>query len=123
GAHFGAWCGLGAVQTSLGEYAAAAASLRRAVEIAPDCGEANHELGKALFNLGQVDAALAAFRRAAGLLPAPDLPLGAIATIIPGSPGADNAAVRDARRAWAAVAAPARRAGPRAAPAPAGRPL
>src|SRR5207249_10400139 len=104
-AYLEAWCGLGSAQTSVGEYAAAADCLGRAVELAPDCGEAHHELGKALFDLGQVDEALAEFRRAAGLLPTSELPLGAIATIIPGSPSADSEAVRDARRACAAGAA------------------
>jgi predicted O-linked N-acetylglucosamine transferase (SPINDLY family) len=119
-----AWCGLGSTQTSMGEYAAAAKSLRRSVELARECGEAHHELGKALFDLGQVDEALAAFRRAAGLLSTPELPLGAIATIIPGSPTADNAAVREARRAWAVVAAPSVPAArPRPRPEPSGRPL
>jgi protein O-GlcNAc transferase len=123
-AYVEAWLGLGSAQTSMGEYAAAANSLRRAVELAPECGEAHHELGKALFDLGQVDEALAAFRRAAGLLSTPELPLGAIATIIPGSPTADNAAVREARRAWAVVAAPSVPAAhPPARLEPSGRPL
>jgi predicted O-linked N-acetylglucosamine transferase (SPINDLY family) len=118
-----AWCGLGAAQTGMGESAAAANSLRRAIELAPEYGEAHHELGKALFELGQVDEALAAFRRAAGLLSTPELPLGAIATIIPGSPSAGNAVVRAARRAWAAVAArTVKAAHPPPRPGPSGRP-
>jgi protein O-GlcNAc transferase len=100
-AHLQAWWGRGCAEAMQGEHAAAAACFQQAVAIAPQYGEAHHNLGTELFALGQIDAAIEAFRRAAGLLKAAERSLGAIATIIPGSPGADNEAVARARRAWA----------------------
>jgi Flp pilus assembly protein TadD len=117
-----AWWGLGCALAPQGEPAAAAESLRRLVGLAPDRGEAHHNLGKALFDLGQTDAALEAFRRAAALLSPGEETLGMIAVLIPGCPGAENRAVREARRAWAercATPAPAR--GSRRTPADDGR--
>ena len=101
-----AWWGLGCATLTRGDYAASAASLARVVAIEPGHGQARHNLGKALFHLGQIDAALEAFREAAAVLEPPDQALATIATIIPGSPLADNRAVIDARRSWARVAAP-----------------
>jgi protein O-GlcNAc transferase len=100
------WWGLGCLEAARGEHAVAAACLTRAVSLAPHWGEAHHNLGKSLFELGQIDMALDALRRATALLPGEDRSLGTIATIIPGSPLADHRAVTEARRAWAAVAAP-----------------
>lgn len=97
-----AWWGLGCAQAAQGDSAAAAESFERAVEIAPEFGIAHHNQGKALFEFGRIDAALEAFRRAAALLQPNDAPLGMIATIIPGSPAADDAAVHEARQAWSA---------------------
>jgi protein O-GlcNAc transferase len=104
--HAPAWWGIACIEETRDEFAAAAACLMRAVALAPQWGEAHHNLGRALFQLGQVDAAIDALRRAAALLPPGERSLGTIATIIPGSPRADNQAVTDARAAWAAVAAP-----------------
>jgi predicted O-linked N-acetylglucosamine transferase (SPINDLY family) len=108
-----AWWGLGCALAAQAEHAAAAACFRRLLALCPDHGPAHHNLGKELFDLGQIDEALDAFRKAAGLLRPNAMTLGMIATAIPGSPGADNRAVLDARRAWAAACAPA---------APGGRP-
>jgi protein O-GlcNAc transferase len=105
-----AWWGLGCATLARGDHAAAAASFARVVAIAPGHGQARHNLGKALFHLGQIDAALEAFREAASVLQPPDQTLATIATIIPGSPSADNRAVIDARRSWARVGAPGSRA-------------
>src|SRR5262249_37892753 len=102
---FAGWWGMGCALSTRGEYAAAAESLRRAVEIAPGSVEALHNLGRVLFELGQVDPTLAAFREAAALRPN-ELTLGMIATITPGSPRADDRAVREARRAWAECCTP-----------------
>jgi len=104
-----AWWGLGCAVLARGDHAAAAASFARLVAIAPGHGQAWHNLGKTLFHLGQIDAALDAFREAASVLEPPDQTLATIATIIPGSPFADNRAVLDARRQWAALGAPASR--------------
>ena len=100
-----AWWGLGCAQLTQAAYAAAVPALRRVVDLVPDFGEAWQNLGKALSQLGQIEPALDAFRQAAALLRPNDVPLSTIATIIPGSPRSDNAAVLEARRQWAPVAA------------------
>jgi predicted O-linked N-acetylglucosamine transferase (SPINDLY family) len=94
--------GLGAAWHELGEYGLAAASLRQALAIAPDCGEAHQSLGKALFELGQADDALEAFRKTSALLGPSERTLGNMAVLIPGCPHADNQAILEVRRAWAA---------------------
>lgn len=104
--HVAAWWGLGCAETTRKEHASAAQSFERVIQREPAYGEARHNLGKALFELGQIDAALDSFRTAVALLDQPDLPLGMIATIIPGSPRADHRAVLEARQAWAARCAP-----------------
>jgi predicted O-linked N-acetylglucosamine transferase (SPINDLY family) len=90
-----------------GEYAAATLRLQRLIQTEPDCGEAQQNLGKALFYLGQTDAAVEAFRKASALLGPSERTLGNLAIIIPGSPNASNQAVLEVRQAWAAHAAPA----------------
>lgn len=102
-----AWWGLGCAASARREHAVAVESFRHVVQLAPRNGEAHHNLGKSLFELGQVDLALDAFRQAAALLDACALPLGMIATAIPGSARADHRAVLEARRTWAARCAPA----------------
>ena len=95
-----AWYSAGCAENSRKDYAAAIAFFRSALEIHPDWPEAQHNLGLALFKLGQVEEALGLFRHAAaGGDPA--LPQAAIALIIPGSQASDNQAILDARRIWA----------------------
>ncbi len=60
------------------------------------------------FQLGQVDEALAIYRKAAASR-FPEAARAAIAVIIPGSPKSDNQAVLDARRTWAEKYLPAAR--------------
>ncbi len=95
-----AWFSAGAAHSAREEDAAAIRYFEKALEIAPDWAAAQHDLAKALFNLGQVDEALDFFRKAlAGDRPL--LPLSMIALIIPGSSKAGNQDVLDARRAYA----------------------
>lgn len=100
---FQAWYGSGMAEFSLGAYAAAIGNLRQAVALAPRDADARFYLGKSLFQMGQVDAAIDEFlfvtksddtemRRAA---------LRQIAVIIPGSPRRGNREILNARRAWA----------------------
>ncbi len=77
---------------------------------------------KALFELGEVDAAVDCYRTIAEAGPSPltDKALATIACIIPGAPAADNAAVLSARSSWAgkeakALGSPGRRPAPAAA--------
>ena len=93
------WYAVGCAQSSRKEFATAIVCFRRALETHPNWPAAQHNLGKALFRLGQIDEALDLFRQsAAGGDPA--LPEAAIAVIIPGSPASDNQAILDARRTW-----------------------
>jgi protein O-GlcNAc transferase len=108
-ADLAAWWGLGCAQSSRGEWAEAAASFERAVTLQPAFGEAHHNLAKAHFELGQIDEAVASYRQAAALLNVREMPLGMIATIIPGSPAADHQAVLDARCDWAVRITPSER--------------
>ena len=101
------WYGLGCVHLVRREYGAAAQVLKRAVVLQPDAGGPNHNLGKALYELGYVDAAIDHFRRAsrAGIPRLAEIAQGNIACIIPGSSTADNAAVLRARQTWATLEA------------------
>ena len=80
-------------------YPKALACFETAAELAPEYGAAHHNAGTAAFNLGLIDEAISRFRTS---LAAKDsfLPRTAIATVIPGSPAADHAAVLAARRDW-----------------------
>jgi predicted O-linked N-acetylglucosamine transferase (SPINDLY family) len=84
------------------------------VALAPARAAARFNLAKALFELGEVDAALDAYRAVAAAADANlrGEALAAIACIIPGAAQADNAAVLATRREWAALESP----GPRPRP-------
>ncbi len=94
---------------ALGDHAQAVESFRRQAAIQPDNGMALTNLGKSLFELGQIDPALEAFRLALDRLPegADCLALANIAIVIPGSPTAGNREILEARRTWAARCLPA----------------
>jgi predicted O-linked N-acetylglucosamine transferase (SPINDLY family) len=103
-----AWHGLGCAALAGNAFGEAARCLRRAVGLRPDLPESRFNLGKALFQLGEVDAAVECYRGAASAGD-PSLrreALLSIACIVPGAVSADNAAVLESRRAWAAGAAP-----------------
>jgi predicted O-linked N-acetylglucosamine transferase (SPINDLY family) len=102
-----AWYGLGCIELGRNAYGAAARCLSEALALQPDAAEWRLNLGKALFELGDVDAAVACYRP---ILSSgePQLRREAmlqIACIIPGAASADNAAVLDSRRAWATTEA------------------
>jgi protein O-GlcNAc transferase len=103
-----AWYAAGCAESSRKEYATAVACFRRVLEIHPSWAEAQHNLGEALFKLGQVEAALDLFRQA-GAGGDPALPQAAIAVIIPGSQSSDNQSILEARRTWAECRLPPRR--------------
>jgi protein O-GlcNAc transferase len=94
--------GLGCALTTLCEYGEAADCLSRLVAVDADWAEAQHNLGRVLHELGQTDAAVAAFRLAAGRLASPEMTLIAIATIVPGAPSANNQSILEARRSMGA---------------------
>jgi predicted O-linked N-acetylglucosamine transferase (SPINDLY family) len=101
-----AWWGLGCAQQGLNHQADAADSLRRAVALAPDHGQARHNLGRALSEIGLIDEALEEFRQVLRRHGPNPLTLGALATLVPGSPRADHQTVLEERRRWAALFAP-----------------
>jgi protein O-GlcNAc transferase len=115
---FDAWYGLGCAVHKAGAYGEAAAALRRAVALRPAAPGARCNLAEALFNLGEVDAAVAQYRLAAH---SPDREIRAsalagIALIAPGAATCDNAAVLAARRGWVDSLEFASRVAPSASP-------
>ncbi len=120
-----AWYALGCAELSRKEYMAAIACFQETLTAAPDWLEAERNLARALFEMGQSDDAMVHFRKCAERedLANAALARAMIALLIPGAPGADNAAILAARRGWAqrdlpavterrAMHLPARAAGP-----------
>lgn len=102
---FEAWYGLGCALAGQGAHAAAAEALRQAVALRPDAAGARCNLAEALFQLGEVDAAVAEYRQACG---SGDPEVAAVASaalacIAPGAADLDNAAVLGLRRCWIAT--------------------
>jgi len=97
-----AWYGLGCANLALRAYGAAAEALRCAVALRPDANGARCSLAEALFQLGEIDAAMAEYQRAAqsGDPEIRAAALGGVACIAPGSTRCDNAAVLAVRRRW-----------------------
>ncbi|HUB12827.1 MAG TPA: hypothetical protein VMB34_12795 [Acetobacteraceae bacterium] len=121
---FEAWYGLGCAQHASQAYGDAAASLHRAVALRADADGARCNLAESLFQLGDVDRAVAAYEQvvAGGNPEARRIALASLACIAPGAPTQDNAGVLAARRRWIeAQALEVQRLTP--APAEAGRKL
>lgn len=119
-----AWYGLGCANIALRAYGAAAEALQRAVALRPSAYGARCSLAEALFQLGDVDGAVAEYHCAARC-DDPEIRLIALANIAcvaPGSAGFDNAAVLMARRRWGDAAGRADRVVPSAAPHNTGKP-
>jgi predicted O-linked N-acetylglucosamine transferase (SPINDLY family) len=95
------WFSLGCAQLALKAHGAARTALARAAGLAPDAAPVHYNLGKAQYELGNIEAAIESFQRAAGDPAMARMARASIATIIPGSPAADNAAVLRARKTWA----------------------
>jgi protein O-GlcNAc transferase len=95
-----AWYSAGCAERARKEDFAAAACFRHALETVPEWLEARHNLGQALFELGQVDEAMAEFERA-DTGGRSDVSRAMMAVIVPGSPAADNRHILELRRAWA----------------------
>ena len=98
-----AWYALGCAELAQKEYAPAIASFEKALSGEPGWLEAEHNLARALFELGQIDDAMAHFRNCAARddLRNSALARAMLALIIPGAPDADNATILEARRCWA----------------------
>lgn len=99
---FEAWYGLGCAHLSLHAYADAAEALRRAIALRADADAVRCNLAEALFSLGDVDGAIAAYQRAAeiGGAEVRAAALAGIACIAAGAPSQGNFQVMAARRRW-----------------------
>jgi len=86
--------GLGGV----GEWAQALGAAERAVAMDAGSARAHHELAGTLYNLGEMDRAVAHFRAALELADATSS-LASLATAIPNAPGASQDEILEARRA------------------------
>jgi protein O-GlcNAc transferase len=95
-----AWFSSGCVARDQHDYAEAAERFRQACQLRPEWAQAHHNLGQALFQTGQVDAALGEFEVAAEA-GSGDVSRAMAAVIVPGSPGATNATILAVRRDWA----------------------
>src|SRR5215472_17147969 len=98
-----AWYGLGCASLKQRAYGEAATALRRAVTLCVGAHGARCNLAEALFQLGEVDAAVAEYRSAAHSTD-PEIravALAGIAVIAPGAAACDNRAIRAARQNWA----------------------
>src|SRR5262249_43367572 len=115
------WNGLGCAELARGALGETVRCLRQALALQPGRLDIRFNLAKALFDLGEVDAAVDGYRAVAEAGPsalARDA-LAAIACIIPGASSADNAAVLRARRDWAREEAKTLGLAGRGCPAPA----
>lgn len=110
------WYSAGCAESARQEYVTAAGCFRQALALHAEWPEAQHNLGQALFQLGQAEEAMHLFADAT-VRSDPGMPLEAIAVLIPGDPASDNQSVLEARCAWA------ERCLPRRTPAQAGRPV
>ena len=76
------WYSTACLEAARNQYAAAVLCLREALRLQPDWPEARHNLGQALFNLGQADEAMDLFRQAAHRSSV-QLPWASLATTVP----------------------------------------
>ncbi len=116
---FDAWYGLGCALLAQRGYGDAITALATAVRLRADAAGARCSLGEALFELGDVDAAITEYRAAAatGSAQVRAAALASIATAIPGSPTTGNDGVLAARLDWMAIAGKGLRALPSRPPA------
>ena len=94
------WCAAGEALTELGEFAQAVGAYEQSLRRQPDNAEAQHELGRVLYRLGDPDRAAEHLEQSARLC---DLvhPWLSLATIIPGCPSANPERILDVRRTFA----------------------
>ena len=119
---FDAWYGMAGARIALGAFAAARDAAVQALGLIPNAEGARSLLAEALFALGEVDGAAAAYRRVIARADPPvrDAALASLAILIPGSGAATHEVVRATREAWITRAGGAIRPLP-PRPAPTGR--
>lgn len=96
------WAMAGVLLMNFREYAQAAAALRNAVDAEPDNASYRHDLGKALYQLGDVSQAAREMEIACETCEEL-LPWASLATIAPGNPDYSNEDVLRIRRTYAAM--------------------
>jgi len=98
-----AWYSCGCAELARKEYAAALRCFQEALGVEPTWLEAEHNLARAFFELGQTDEALTHFRNCGARSDVPNSALARamVALIIPGAPSADNSTILAARVSWA----------------------
>jgi predicted O-linked N-acetylglucosamine transferase (SPINDLY family) len=104
----GTWYALGCAELSRDEFVESSKCFSEALVRQPEWFQAEHNLARALFQMGRVDEALVHFRRCAdsGDEAVAALARAMMALIIPEAPSADNASVLACRRRWAATDLP-----------------
>jgi protein O-GlcNAc transferase len=96
------WYACGCAEISREEFVPAIACFEKATALRPEWMEARHNLGRALYEMGQVPRAYDEFKRcAARPEDGAQLARAMLAVIAPGAPQADNESVFDVRRTWA----------------------
>jgi protein O-GlcNAc transferase len=100
---FQAWYGRGLAELSFEAYTDAIECFRRALVLAPRDADVRYHLGSALFQMGEVDAAIDELLRAAKSQKWQRRALRQVAVFIPGSPSRGNRPILEARRKWAAL--------------------
>ena len=103
-ARYAAGCALNALE----EYSYAVFCFRESIRINPTHVESHHNLGKALYQIGLIDEAIASFRAAQAITDT-EPTQSVLATILPGSPKATHNDVLETRRRWATQHLPAPR--------------
>jgi protein O-GlcNAc transferase len=100
---FQAWYGLGMAEFSFEAYADAIRCFRRALALNAEDADVRFHLGRALFQMGDVDAGIVQLTRASKDREWRRRALLQIAVIIPGSPSRRNRTILQARAKWAAL--------------------
>lgn len=98
------WYATGNVLTEVGEYAQAAAALENSIKADQASPEAHHNLARALYRLGDIERAVFHLEYAANSCQA-IAPWLSLASIIPGSVGADLPRILEVRKKLAAILA------------------
>jgi predicted O-linked N-acetylglucosamine transferase (SPINDLY family) len=97
-----AWYACGCAEMALEDFATAAKCFEEAIKSRPEWLEARHNLGRALYEMGQVTQAYEEFKLCASRKEeGARLARAMLAVIAPGAPQANNQTVLEIRQAWA----------------------